>query len=95
MIFIWMAIFIVVLKWMFVETEYYFRHALSGELIWGDRAIRFLLATLLLYTWLSPYPLFMVVVIIVIGLYGCLLAESERTKNHFHTIILSNLNKIG
>ena len=41
------------LKWMFVETEYYFRHALNGEGIWVDRAIRFFFAAFIIYFWLT------------------------------------------
>ena len=87
MTFIWLAIFIVVMKWMFVEIEYYVRHALSGEKVWLDRAVRFLLATLLLYIWLSPYPLFVVVIAIAIGVYGTYWRKEKDKKpfpyNHF------------
>lgn len=70
MAFIWLAIFIIALKWIYVETEYYFRHALSGKWIWGDRTVRFLLAALLIYIWLGPYPYFILLVSILIGIYG-------------------------
>lgn len=70
MILLWLAVFIIALKWIFVETEYYFRHALSGKLIWGDRAVRFLFATLLIYIWLGPYPYLVLLISILIGIYG-------------------------
>ena len=68
--FIWVAIFIVLLKWVFVKTEYHFRHALGGNWIWGDRAVRFLLATLLLYILLNPNPLFVLLLSVIIVVYG-------------------------
>lgn len=70
LIYIWLAIFIVVLKWLFVETEYANRHATSGTGVWRDRIIRFLLATLVILTWLSPYPYLTVVFFLIAGLYS-------------------------
>ena len=70
MILIWLAVFIFVLKWIYVETEYYVRHALGGERIWLDRTIRFILAALLIYSWLSQYPYLILLVSVPIGIYG-------------------------
>ncbi len=70
MILIWLAIFIVILKWGFVETEYFVRHAMSGKHIWLDRLLRFTLVTLLIYSWLSPYPYLILLLIIPILIYG-------------------------
>ncbi|MBO1915226.1 ABC transporter permease, partial [Microvirga sp. 3-52] len=54
--FMWLAFFIVALKWIYIETEFYFRHAKGGEWVWGDRAFRFVSASFFIYLWLSPYP---------------------------------------
>ena len=70
MILIWLAVFILVLKWVYVETEYYVRHALSGQRIWLDRTVRFLMAALLIYSWLSPYPYLILLLSVPIGIYG-------------------------
>lgn len=80
LLYIWLAIFIVVLKWLFVETEYAVRHALGGTDIWRDRLIRFLLAAVLIFTWLSPYPYLTVVLFIVIGLYGVYWRKKKSEK---------------
>lgn len=80
--FIWMAIIIVILKWLFVQAEYYFRHALSGELIWVDRLIRFLLATSLIYSWLSLYPWISVIIAGLIVAYN-LYWRKEKEKKPF------------
>lgn len=70
MILIWLALIIVILKWGFVEIEYYVRHAMNGKLIWLDRSLRFLLTALLLYSWLSPYPYLVLLLVIPILIYG-------------------------
>ena len=86
-IFIIIAIFIVLLKWAFVQTEYYFRHARDGKLIWGDRAVRFLLAASLIYSLLNPNPIFIVVLAIFIGMYAIYWRKEKSRKpfpyNHF------------
>lgn len=69
MMLIWLVLFIVVLKWVFVETEFNFRHAMSGEKIWGDRALRFILATVFIYIWFSPFPYLIIVISILVGMY--------------------------
>ena len=80
--YIWLAIFIVILKWIFVETEYAIRHTLAGERVWGDRGVRFLLAMLAFYTWLGPYPYLTVVLFLLIGLY-CVYWRKEKSKKPF------------
>ncbi|MBB4826559.1 ABC-2 type transport system permease protein [Sporosarcina luteola] len=50
------AVFIVLLKWLFAETEYSFHHARSGDAIWVDRIVRYLLAFATLYSGLAGYP---------------------------------------
>jgi len=69
MLYLWIAIFIIALKFIFVDIEYCVRHVLSGEKVWLDRAVRFVLAGLLLYLWLGPYPYLIVIVAVAIGLY--------------------------
>lgn len=80
MLLIWLAVFIIALKWLFVETEFYFRHALSGEKVWVDRAIRFLFASLFIYVWLSPYPYIIVVLAILMGIYGAYWRKVKSQK---------------
>lgn len=53
LLYIWLAIFIVVLKWLFVETEYAVRHATGGAGVWRDRILRFLLAACIILAWLD------------------------------------------
>lgn len=66
----WLAVFIVVFKWMFVQTEYDVRHAMSGEKVWLDRFVRFLLMALFIYIMLSPAKYLIVVISILIGIYS-------------------------
>lgn len=80
--FIWMAIIIVLLKWLFVQVEYHFRHALSGEFVWGDRLTRFLLATALIYSWLSSYLWIAAILAGVIVAYT-LFWRKEKEKKPF------------
>ncbi|MFS0688714.1 ABC transporter permease [Sporosarcina sp. 179-K 8C2 HS] len=59
--FILTAVVIFLVKWKYVETEYYYRRANEGEGIWKDRLVRFVLASLLFYAVLAGitylYPL--------------------------------------
>ena len=88
--FIWLAFFIVALKWIYVETEFYFRHAKSGDWIWGDRTIRFVFASLFIYFWLSPYPYLIVLFAVLIGVYSTYWRKQKRSKpfpyEHFITL---------
>jgi ABC-2 type transport system permease protein len=78
--FIWLAFFIVALKWVYVETEFYFRHANSGEWGWGDRAIRFVFASFFIYLWLSPYPYLIILFAILIGVYSTYWRKLKQNK---------------
>ena len=51
--FILTAIVILLVKWKYVETEYYYRRAKEGEGIWKDRLARFVMAAILLYAVLA------------------------------------------
>ena len=92
--YIWIAIFIVLVKWMFVETEYNFRHALEWRWIWGDRAIRFLLAALFIYIWFSPISdIPIIITVVLIGIYITYIGEKKRSANLFHMIISLTLEQ--
>lgn len=80
MLLIWLAVFIVVLKWLFVEIEFYVRYALRGEKVWSDRIIRFLFAALFIYVWLSPYLYFVVVLAIAMGIYATYWRKQKAQK---------------
>lgn len=77
---IWLAIFIAVLKWLFVETEFYFRYAKSGEGLWMDRFVRFFFAALFIYMWLSPYPYVIIVISIAVGFYNLYWRKKKDEK---------------
>lgn len=77
---IWLAIFIVVLKWLFVESEFYYRYVKSGEGIWLDRLVRFILAALLIFIWLSPYPYLIIVIAAVSVLYNLYWKKKKDEK---------------
>lgn len=66
---IWLAVFIVVIKWLFVETEFYFRYVKSGDGVLGDRFVRFIMAALFIYMWLSPYSYTIIAISLAIGFY--------------------------
>lgn len=66
---LWIAIFIVVLKWIFVEAEFAVHWATSGQGIWQDRLIRFIIAFTFIYFWLSPYSYLIIVSAIGLALY--------------------------
>ncbi|MEK3937363.1 ABC transporter permease [Sporosarcina sp. FSL W7-1349] len=79
-ILLWLAVFIVVIKWIFVETEYFFRHTFSGGGIWKDRLIRFVLAALYIYCWLGPSPVVAVGFLALISLYGAYWRKRKSAK---------------
>ncbi|MFS0577219.1 ABC transporter permease [Sporosarcina sp. 179-K 3D1 HS] len=87
---LWLAVFIVVIKWIFVETEYFFRHTFAGDGVWKDRFVRFILATLYLYCWLGPSPAVAVGFLALISLYGAYWRKRKNTKpfpyEHFITL---------
>jgi ABC-2 type transport system permease protein len=78
--FIAIAIFIVVIKWVFIQTEYNFRHAMDGRRIWLDRFFRFLLAGLSIYIGLVGNPLILLIPVVGIGLYAYLWQKRKQEK---------------
>ncbi len=78
--FIAIVIFIVVIKWVFIQTEYNFRHAMDGRRIWLDRFIRFLLAGLSIYIGLAGNPLMLLIPVVGIGLYAYLWQKRKQEK---------------
>ncbi|HJF32374.1 MAG TPA: ABC transporter permease [Sporosarcina psychrophila] len=67
--YIGIAIFMLLIKWLFIESEYNFRHALDGEKIWLDRIVRFLLAGSIIYVGLVGSSIILPIIGVVIGLY--------------------------
>lgn len=84
------VVFIIALKWIFVETEYNFRHAYEGRSLWKDRGIRFVLAAGLLYTVLTGKYLLTVVfaVVIVFHQMKCRQAKNQTPFPYEHFISL-------
>ncbi len=68
--FIWLALFIFAIKWLYVEVEYFVRHALSGAHIWRDRLFRFVLASLFIYLWFTAYFYLVFGIAIMLGIYA-------------------------
>ena len=68
--YIWIAIFILLIKWAFINAEYNFRHALDGRWIWGDRAIRFLLAGLVIYIGFTENLIYLSIPVVLFGIYN-------------------------
>lgn len=66
---IWLAVFIIVLKWSFIETEFAVHWATSGQGVWRDRFIRFMIAASFIYFWLSPYSYVILIPAIGLGAY--------------------------
>lgn len=69
MMLLWIAAFIVVLKWVFVETEFAVRFATGGRGIWQDRLIRFIIASTFIYFWLSSYSYLILIPAVGLGVY--------------------------
>ncbi|WP_339254166.1 ABC transporter permease [Sporosarcina sp. FSL W8-0480] len=63
------AIIIILVKWIYVETEYHYRRASDGEGILKDRLVRFILSALLIYMMLAGHPIFIPVIGLVMALY--------------------------
>lgn len=66
---LWLAIFLIVLKWIFVETEFSVHFARAGNGIWQDRFVRFIIAGVFIYLWLSPYFYLIVLPAIALAFY--------------------------
>ncbi len=77
---LWLVAFIVVLKWIFVETEFSVHFARSGQGIWRDRCVRFIIAASFIYLWLSPYLYFIVIPAIVLGVYTAYWYKQKEQK---------------
>lgn len=92
---IWLLVFIVVLKWLFVEIEFYYRFAFRGETVWLDRALRFLCAALFIYIWLSSYAYLVVVFAILIGIYTVYMRKlSAQNPFPFEHFIMVEQNRM-
>ncbi len=77
---LWLAVFVVILKWMFVETEFLVHFARSGQGIWQDRFIRFIISGLLIYFWLSPYFYIIVIPAIALAFYMAYWRKQTASK---------------
>lgn len=66
---LWIVVFIIVLKWVFVEAEFAVRFVTSGSGVWQDRFIRFIIGAVFIYLWLSPYAYLILVPAIGLGVY--------------------------
>ncbi|KXH79289.1 ABC transporter permease [Sporosarcina sp. HYO08] len=64
------AVFIVVLKMIFVQSEFNARYVLEGRKVWLDRTVRFLLASILIWIGLHGSPLILPIIAVMIGLYA-------------------------
>ncbi|HLR10327.1 MAG TPA: ABC transporter permease [Sporosarcina sp.] len=66
----WLAVFIIVFKWLSVDTEFSVHFATNGEKVWLDRGIRFILMTAAFYSWLSPHYYLIVIPIALFTFYS-------------------------
>ncbi|WP_438297845.1 ABC transporter permease [Sporosarcina sp. FA15] len=64
------AVLILVIKRVFIESEYNFRHVLDGKGIWLDRAVRFLLAGTIIYAGLEGSLIILLIIGVLIVLYN-------------------------
>lgn len=87
---IWLAVFIIALKWIFVETEFLVHFARSGEGVWIDRLFRFIIAVLFIYLWLSPYLYLILIPAVFLGIYTAYWRKQKMQKpfpyEHFITL---------
>lgn len=65
-----LAIIMLLIKWVFVESEYNLRHALDGKWIWLDRMVRFILAGSIIYVGLVGSPLILPFIGVLIIMYN-------------------------
>jgi len=85
------AILMLVIKRVFIESEYNFRHVLDGKGIWLDRAVRFLLAGIIIYVGLSGNSLIVPVIgALLIVMYNFYWRKKRMLKpfpyDHFITL---------
>lgn len=66
----WLALFIVVWKWLSVDTEFAVHFATSGEKVWLDRFIRFIIVAAFIYFWLSPMFYLILIPAIIFAVYA-------------------------
>ncbi len=74
------AILLLVIKRVFIESEYNFRHALDGTGIWLDRVVRFLMAGSIIYVGLAGSPLILPVIAVLIGMYNLYWRKKRMLK---------------
>ncbi|NYF26017.1 ABC transporter permease [Sporosarcina sp. JAI121] len=78
--YIGIAILMLLIKRVFIESEYNFRHALDGEKVWLDRTVRFLLAGLIIYVDLVGKTILLPLIAILIGMYAFYWWKKRRIK---------------
>ncbi|MDS9472675.1 ABC transporter permease [Sporosarcina pasteurii] len=87
---LWLAVFIIVLKWLFVETEFSVHYARAGAGVWTDRLVRFVIATVFIYLWLSPNLYLILIPAVVMGIYLAYWHKQKMQKpfpyEHFITL---------
>ncbi|MBO0602269.1 ABC transporter permease [Sporosarcina sp. E16_3] len=74
------AILLLVIKRVFIESEYNFRHALDGKGIWLDRVVRFLMGGSIIYFGLAGSPLILPVIAVLIGMYNLYWRKKRMLK---------------
>ncbi|CAM3179165.1 ABC transporter permease [Filibacter tadaridae] len=80
--FIWIAVLLLVVKWLFVEAEYSYRYVKNGQGAWVDRTIRFVLAGALVYAGLLGNVLVVPILAVLIVAYN-LYWRSKRKEKPF------------
>jgi len=78
--YIGIAIAMLLIKRVFIESEYNFRHALDGKGIWLDRAVRFSLAGSIIYIGLTGSPLILPVIGVLIAIYNSYWRKKRMLK---------------
>lgn len=76
----WVAIFVIVFKWLSVDTEFAVHFATNGQKIWLDRGIRFVLMAAAIYSWFSPYYYVIVLPIAAFTFYGMYWKRQMATR---------------
>ncbi|WP_203248690.1 ABC transporter permease [Sporosarcina beigongshangi] len=79
-VYIGIAIMMVLVKWLFVVSEYNFRHSFEGRRIWLDRLIRFVLVGLFLLNGLVENYLLLLVVSVLMGVYSVQWTKRRKEK---------------
>src|SRR5690606_22955497 len=63
------GIILLLVKWLYVHTEFYFRYANEGNGVLFDRIVRFVLAASLLYVVIEGHVFFIPVIGLVMAIY--------------------------